>query len=85
MASAKTGADGKLAQTLPENTHHDSLVTKSTDDQTLHTQLYTLLDVTNTGYGIIEFDQKPSCDHPRKNVAPSAPTASQPDLLYLRF
>ncbi|RZM78353.1 hypothetical protein C3B51_14335 [Pseudoalteromonas rubra] len=79
IASAKTGEDGKLAQALPENTHHVSLVTKAIGGQILDTQLYTLLDVTNTDYGTIEFDLKPSCDCAMKNVDLSALSASQPD------
>ncbi|TMP23331.1 hypothetical protein CWB99_23410 [Pseudoalteromonas rubra] len=85
IASNKTGADGKLAQALPENTHHVSLVAKSVGGQTLKTQLYTLLDVTNTDYGIIEFDQKPSCDCPRKSLDLSALSASQPDYYISGF
>ncbi|MEC4090698.1 hypothetical protein [Pseudoalteromonas rubra] len=79
ISSAKTGVDGKLAQTLPENTHHVSLIAKSTNNEPMATQLFTLLDVANTDYGIIEFDRQQTCDFPRKEVDLSALSASQPD------
>ncbi|WP_046004598.1 hypothetical protein [Pseudoalteromonas rubra] len=79
ISSVKTGSDGKLAQALPENTHHVTLVAKDTSSIPMTTQLFTLLDVANTDYGTIEFNQQQVCDSQRKEVDPSALAASQPD------
>ncbi|MCF2910857.1 hypothetical protein L1285_21345 [Pseudoalteromonas sp. DL2-H2.2] len=79
ISSVTTGQDGKLTQALPENTHHVSLIANSANNQQMQTQLFTLLDVTNTDYGIITFDQQLPCEYPRKEVNSSALAASQPD------
>ncbi|QTL37617.1 hypothetical protein [Pseudoalteromonas viridis] len=79
ISSVTTGADGKFAQTLPENTHHVSLISKNADNEPKRTQLFTLLDVRNTDYGIVEFNRQLTCECPRKNIDLSPLSASQPD------
>lgn len=79
ISSVTTGQDGKLTQALPENTHHVSLIANSANNQQMPTQLFTLLDVTNTDYGIITFDQQLPCQFPRKEFDLSVLSASQPD------
>ncbi|KAF7781416.1 hypothetical protein PRUB_b0624 [Pseudoalteromonas rubra] len=80
ISSVTTGQDGKLTQALPENTHHVSLIANSANNNNhVPTQLVTLLDVTNTDYGIIGFDLQLPCELPTKEFDLSALAASQPD------